>query len=273
MHPIRPLLLAGAAAAAAAFTAPVAASAQPVQVAQASNCGVTLTGTITRVISPSEFSIRTNSRIGSIHVLDGGARIYANGLRLAAGNYAGVSGCFTAGQRAFVASRVTLSGSQSAYYAYAGPAQGPCHVSLFGTVTRLFPNRVEFGFQTLRSPVGNIHVYDRFARVNANGLPLQPGVFAGLYGCFVQNGRAFHAEQITLASSAQSYAGYRRPIVSVTGTVDEVGNGWIGVATRYYGHVHVYTNQRGFRAGERISIQGAFNPVQSSINANSIAVI
>jgi hypothetical protein len=285
MKSIRTLLLGAASLAMLGFAAPAAASAAAaVQVAQASTCHVSLTGTVTRVISPTQFSMHVNNqRVGSIHVIDTNARVNTHGLRLAAGNYAGVYGCFTGGQRSFQASEVTLAGSASAYRSYATPdyastaatgaGVGPCHVSLFGTVTETMPNGVEFGMDTLRSPIGNIHVYDKDARVNSNGLSVRPGVFAGLYGCFIQNGRAFHAEEVTLATSAQAYSAYRRPTVAVTGTIDEVRNGWIGVSTRYYGHVHVYTTQSGLRTGERVSIQGTFNPAQSSIDANSVAII
>lgn len=260
----------------------LAASASPVQVAQANTCGVTLRGTITQVFRPGEFAMHVdNQHVGSIHVYDAGARIDARGSRLAAGTYAGVLGCFTNGMRTFRASRVTLAPSESSYLSWVnrssdtddqGAGTGPCHVSLFGNVTQVWNNGVEFTLQTT-GDIGSIHVYDNGARINHNGLPIRDGAYTGVYGCFIKNQQAFHADEVTLAASSGAYGQSYHPAVALTGYVDEVGRGWIGVRTRYYGHVHVITNRRNIRAGENVSIHGTYNPRLRQINANAIAVI
>lgn len=286
MQPIRKLLASAAALGLAAAVAPAAASAAPLsqQVAQAGACHVSLTGTITQVISNSEFTMHVDNRsVGSIHVYDGSARIDARGLSIAPGTYVGAFGCFSAGMRSFTANQVTLAPSQSAYRASInrnGTAMavlnqgnvGPCHVSLFGNVTQVWNNGDEFTLQTTGG-YGSLHVYDRGARMNTNGLSIQNGVYTGVYGCFIHNQQFFHANEVTLAQNAAAYGSMFHPTVALTGYVDEVGNGWIGVRTKYYGHVHVLTNQRNIRSGENVSIQGTYNAATRQINANSVAVI
>ncbi|HET7814224.1 MAG TPA: hypothetical protein VFL13_07605 [Candidatus Baltobacteraceae bacterium] len=286
MQLIRKLLASATAIGIAALAVPAAASAAPLsqQVAQSGACHVSLTGTVTQVISNTEFSMRVdNRRVGSIHVYDSSARVNTRGANLAVGTYVGAYGCFSTGMRSFNASEVTLAPSQAAYQQSLnsnGTAEtianqgtvGPCHVSLFGTVTQVWNNGVEFTLQTT-GRIGNIHVYDKGARMNANGLNIQNGVYTGVYGCFIKSQGAFHANEVTLAQNASSYASLYHPAITVTGLVDEVGNGWIGVRTRYYGHVHVTTTQTNIRSGENVSIQGTYNAATRQINANSVAVI
>lgn len=286
MQPIRKLLASATAAGLMAIAAPVGASAAPVpqQVAQAGACHVSLTGTITQVISPTEFTIHVDNRsVGSIHVYDGSARMNARGSSVAPGTYVGAYGCFSANMRSFNASEVTLAPSQSAYQASLnrnGSAMaavnegnvGPCHISLFGNVTQVWGNGDEFTLQTTGG-YGSIHVYDKGSRMNANGLSIQNGVYTGVYGCFIKSQQAFHADEVSLAQNASAYSSMFHPTVSVTGHVDEIGRGWIGVQTKYYGHVHVRTNQTNIRSGENVSIQGTYNAATRQITANSVAAI
>ena len=281
MQPIRKLLLSCAAIALAAGIMPLAAtapaSADPLLVAQAPQCGVSLTGRISQVFGPSEFAmIVDNRRVGSIHVHYQGARMNTRGLALQAGTYAGVYGCFGPGQRYFNANEVTLAASRSAYAggtpapSTAGMQVGPCQVSLFGTITQVWSNGVEFTLQTT-GPIGSIHVYDNGALMHRDGLSIQDGTYAGVYGCFLNHEERFHANEVTLATSAATYPVQAR--VVATGVIDDVAAGWIGVRTRYYGHVHVITNQTGFARGQRVSIQGRYNTVTRQIDATRVTVI
>lgn len=278
MYSIRRLLLGSALAAAAAWLVPFS-PAIGTAVAQTPTCHVSLTGTVTAVMSSSEFSMHsTNSGVGNIHIYTNGARINTNGQSLRPGVYVGVYGCYGPGRRFLNASEVTLAASQSAYNdrdtdrdTIASADVDSCHVSIFGTVSSVRgPNA--FMLQPLRSSLGAIYVDYRSARINANGQSIRPGVFAGLYGCVEQDGRVFKPNEVTLAASESSYASANH-VVTLTGTVDEVGRGWIGVRTRYEGHIHVYTSQTGIRTGQTVSIRGPFDPLTGVVNAASVAVI
>jgi hypothetical protein len=143
---------------------------------------------------------------------------------------------------------------------------------LFGTVTQVWNNGVEFTLQTT-GRIGSVHVYDKGARMNANGLSIQNGVYTGVYGCFIKSQQAFHANEVSLAQNASAYSSLFHPAITVTGYVDEAGSGWIGVRTRYYGHVHVVTSQTNIRSGENVSIKGTYNAATRQIDANSVTVI
>lgn len=251
-------------------------------------CRVSVTGTVTAVSGSNEFSMHAvTSGVGNIHVNTSGARINTNGLALRPGVFAGVYGCYGPGRRSINASQVTLAASQSAY-ASMNNASGAadrdtdrdavgsadldtCHVSLFGTISQVRSSNA-FMLNPLRSSLGSVYVDTRSARINTNGLSVHPGVFAGLYGCVEQDGRVFKPNQITLATSESTYASANH-VVALTGTIDEVGRGWVGVRTRYNGHIHVYTSQTGLRSGERVSVRGPFNPLTGVVNAASVAVL
>lgn len=258
-----------------ATAAPAQAATTPIQ-----SCHVSITGTVTAVSGLNQFSMQAITRgVGNIHVKTAGARIVTNTLTLRPGVFAGVYGCYGPGRRFIDASQVTLAASQSAYSAnrdigrdaLATADLDTCHVSLFGTVSQVRGSNA-FMLQALRSPLRNVYVDMRSARVHANGLSVRPGVFAGLYGCLERNGRVFKPNEVTLAMSESTYAGANH-VVALAGTVDEVGRGWIGVRTRYNGHIQVYTSQSGLRPGERISARGPFNPLTGVLHAASIAVI
>lgn len=279
MQSIRKLLCAGIAATLLGSIAPAAAAPIPsLQLAQAGACNVTLTGMITNVIGPGEFSMTPdNRRVGNIHIYDGNATITTRGNRVATGNYAAVLGCFNSDGRSFTANRVTIAPSQSAYRrdnVASAPAYqvGPCHVSLFGYITQVWPNGIEFTLQTTGG-YGSLHVFDRGALMHTNGMNIANGVYAGVYGCFINNERFFHANEVSLAGSPQAYYAYFHPQIAVSGIVYTVGRGWIGVRTRYYGSVHVVTNQSGVHNGQRVTIQGVYDPRTRQIEASSISVI
>lgn len=277
MYSIRRLLAGSALAAAAAWCIPFSPTIA-IAAAQTPTCHVSLTGTITAVQSSTEFSMQARAGVGNIHVYTSGARLITNGVALRPGTYAGVYGCYGSGRRSFNASQVTLSASQSAYNdrdtdrdTVASTDVDSCHVSLFGTVSSVRGANA-FMLQPLRSSLGAIYVDYRSARINSNGLSIRPGVFAGLYGCVEQDGHVFKPNEVTLAASESTYASANH-VVTLTGVVDEVGRGWIGVRTRYDGHIHVNTSQTGLRTGETVSIRGPFDPLTGIVNAASVAVI
>ncbi len=167
---------------------------------------------------------------------------------------------------------VTLAASRSAYtqpVTTSATQVGPCEVSLFGTITQVWNNNVEFTLQTT-GPIGSIHVYDNEALMHRNGLTIQNGTYAGVYGCFLNHEERFHANEVTLSTSAATYPG--RPHILARGTIDDIGPGWIGVLTRYYGHVHVRTTQNGFVRGQRVSIEGRYNTIAREIDATRVTV-
>jgi hypothetical protein len=146
-----------------------------------------------------------------------------------------------------------------------------CHVSLFGTVASLRgPNA--FMLTPIRSSIGSVYVDHTSSRINANGLTIRPGVFTGLFGCVEQDGRVFKPNEVTLATSASAYSAASHEVTMV-GTIDEVHSTWIGVRTRYNGHIHVYTSENGLRTGERVRVRGPYNPMTGVVNAASVAVI
>lgn len=148
-------------------------------------------------------------------------------------------------------------------------AGAPCHVSIFGSVTAV--NGRYFTLHALRSGIGNIHVDTKGARMNANSLTLRPGVFAGVYGCYAPGQRYFKASEVTLAANAQSYSGYQRRNITTTGTVVKVESGRLQIRSAGYGYLWIYTSQTGFTVGQRVTVTGSFNPMQSSLDATSVA--
>lgn len=249
-----------------------AASPIATQVAQAEPCHVSLLGPVTAVISPTEFAIEA-PHVGNIHVYDHNARMNTHGLALRPGTFAGVYGCYGPGRRSFNAEEVTLASSQSAYASYNQPPSnvqiGPCHESVFGTITSV-RGPDAFTIQELHTS-RSLYVDHRDALTHANGVSLAPGAFVGLYGCFERAETVFKAEELTLASSAQAYANIHQP-VTLSGVIDEVRNGMIGVRTPHVGHIHVLTSQTGFRAGESVTVHGTFDPVTGTLNASSVTV-
>ena len=277
MQSIRKLLLAGAAVALSGAAIPAAAQpAVSYQVAQAGACHVRLTGSVTQVLGPNAFTMRVdNRRVGSIHVYDANASINARRHSIAPGTYVAADGCFSSDMRSFNANVVTLAASQRDYDNFSESATvpndnvGPCHVSLFGTVTQVWPNGYEFTLQT-NGDIGSIHVYDKGALMHANGVSVQNGVFAHAYGCFIHNQAFFHANEVTLAASAAAFGDDYHPAITVHGVVDEIGRGWIGMRTRYYGHVHVLTNQTNVHRGENVIVTGTYNTRLREIVATSV---
>jgi hypothetical protein len=176
--------------------------------------------------------------------------------------------------------RLLLSGAL-VLAAFAWPVASPigahaadidsCHVSLFGTINTTRGLKA-FTITPLRGSTSSIYVDHTSARMNGNGLPIRPGMFVGLYGCVEQDGRIFKADEVTLARSASAYAAANHEVMLV-GTIDEVHSGWIGVRTRYNGHIHVYTSENGLRLGDRVRIRGPYDPMTGTVNAANVAVI
>jgi hypothetical protein len=146
-----------------------------------------------------------------------------------------------------------------------------CHVSFFGTISSLRGPKA-FMITPLRSSFNTVYVDHTSARINRNGLTIRPGIFVGLYGCVEQDGRVFKPDEVTLAPSASAYSAVNHE-VTLVGTIDEVHRGWVGVLTRYNGHIHVYTPESGLRIGERVRIRGPYNPMTGVVNAANVAVI
>lgn len=275
MQSFRRLLFAPLVAALAAWCVPLAPP-LPAQAAANGPCHVSVLGTVTSVRSTEQFTIQTGSR--SIDVHSRGSRVNARGLALRPGIFVGAYGCYGSNEHEFNASQITLAPSQAAYNDRdsdrntAGAADiDACHVSLFGTITSL---RGQNGFmlQPQRGSTGTVLVDYRSARINANGLTIRPGVFAGLYGCVERDGQVFKPNEVTLATSAAAYTQANRT-VTLAGTVDEVNRGWIGVRSRYTGHIHVYTSQTGFRMGERVEVRGAYDPMTGIVRNATVTAI
>lgn len=161
----------------------------------------------------------------------------------------------------------------------ASSAQGACPVretSIFGTVRAVGPN--QFTLQT-NSRMGDIHVYARGARVNTNGVALQPGVFAGVYGCLTPGDYSFRASRVTLSSSAQTYpnAGgsrYESGDTWIQGRIDAVAPGRILIDSGHgHGNTWVRTSAPGLRTGQLIQAVGRFTPGDRLFVASSVTVL
>lgn len=277
MQKLPRLLLGPAFAAIAACCIPIAVPAGAQAAVTAGPCHVSLYGTVTSV-SSDRFTLQTTARTVDVHAR--GAKITERGSSLRSGAFAGVYGCYGATENEFNASQVTVSASQAAYYGRGGAdsddtASGAdidaCHVSIFGTIASLRGSN-GFMLQTQRGSLGTVFVDHRDARLNSNGLSVRPGVFAGVYGCVERDGQILKANEVTVAPSAAAYTASNHT-VSLTGTVDEVHSGWIGVQSRYTGHIHVYTSQTGIRTGERVQVRGPYDPMTGVVRAASVTAI
>lgn len=132
--------------------------------------------------------------------------------------------------------------------------------SLYGTI-----ESVHNGYFTMRSESSgrNIDVNTQEAHMVSDGLSPNSGVYAGVFGCIIQGQRAFTAETVTLASSAQTYpARYRYTSKDkyVDGTVLETRDGQVLIrsTTGDHGDVWVMTNQTGFSQDQPIHATGYF---------------
>ncbi len=142
--------------------------------------------------------------------------------------------------------------------------------SYFGQIINVHPS-----FFTLRTnqSIGRVHVFARGARVNYGGLPLRPGVYAGVYGCRAGNGLV--AEQITLAQSPQAFPGMWYGTSNdrqVIGRIDAVrGNRILIESNNGHGAVWVITRQYGFGVGQVIVANGYFSPNDRAFVASNVA--
>ena len=144
--------------------------------------------------------------------------------------------------------------------------------SIFGTIQNVeTPSR--FNLTATRENYTYIHVYHYPETLfHDNGLTLRPGVYAGIYGCYSPDRRSFQAEEITLSTTPQDYSGYRRKTVTVVGTVTSIESGYFEMDSSM-GHMKVFTSNKGYHAGERLSVRGNFNPMDSSFNAASVTPV
>jgi hypothetical protein len=146
--------------------------------------------------------------------------------------------------------------------------------SLFGTVESVHP-----GYFTLRtnSAAGQVNVRTQDAHFVYDGLNLNPGVYAGVYGCMAPNDRAFIGETITLASNAQSYPArfrYTSPDKYVEGTVVETRPGQILIHNnRADEDVWVSTNQTGFARDALVRANGYFIEGDRGFVASSVEAV
>jgi hypothetical protein len=145
--------------------------------------------------------------------------------------------------------------------------------SLYGTIVS-----AHSGYFTLRDSTGrHIDVNKQDAHLDYDGLSLNPGVYAGVYGCTISGQRAFTAEIVTLASSAQTYPSryrYTSDDKYVDGTVMETHPGQILIHSTSGGHgdVWVMTNQSGFSQGQPIHATGYFIEGDRGFVASNISV-
>ena len=145
--------------------------------------------------------------------------------------------------------------------------------SLFGTIESVHP-----GYFTLRtdSAAGQINVNTQDAHMVYDGMSLNPGVYAGVYGCTMPADRSFLAETVTLASNAQSYPTRWRYTSSdkfVDGSVLEARSGEILIHNPTgHGDVWVMTNKTGFTPGQYIHADGYFIEGDRGFIASNIAM-
>jgi hypothetical protein len=144
----------------------------------------------------------------------------------------------------------------------------PQQVSIFGTVTAVSPSMM-----TLHSTssMGYVHVRLNHPTTNAHGMRLRPGVFAGVYGCLERGGQTFTADELTLASSADAYAGYAPRHVTIEGRVTAVQNGRVLIAANGgHGDVWVRGTVGRLRVGDDVRATGSFDPHDSGFVASGI---
>ncbi len=148
----------------------------------------------------------------------------------------------------------------------------PLRSSIFGTIVGVRSNELtlssvpgEFG------RMGYIHIVSNGARVNAKGLQLRRGVFAGVYGCLTPDRRQFNAEDVTLAPNESAYESYPRRTASLEGRVTAVQSGrFLLNSSGGHGNVWVYTSQP-VRNGELVAVTGSFAPRNASFEASSVS--
>jgi len=147
---------------------------------------------------------------------------------------------------------------------------GKCHVSVYGTIQN--PHSSEFTLHTLRQDYRYIHVFTSGAtRVNSNGLSLQEGRFAGVYGCYSADGRSFHAEEVTLSPNAQSYPGYQGQSVTLNATIVQIHPSERRMLLNTnVGYVWANYSPGRYFQGERVRVTGTFDAAHSTFNATSI---
>lgn len=147
----------------------------------------------------------------------------------------------------------------------------PQQTSIFGTVVDSHPDEVTI--HTIESAMGDIHVLTKGARVHANGLTPQPGVYVGVYGCLNPGDRSFRAQELTYSTNANSYNGYRRRASVVTGRVDTVQTGRVLVdSNNGHGDLWVYTTRTDLRNGELVRATGTFDPRNSAFVASTVVI-
>ncbi len=157
--------------------------------------------------------------------------------------------------------------------AQAASCAGQKPQSLFGTI-----ESVHSGYFTLRtnSAAGYINVNTQGAHMIYDGMSLNKGVYAGVFGCATPNDRSFIASTVTLAANAQSYPTRFRYTSSdkfVDGTVIESRPGQILIHNPTgHGDVWVMTNQTSFSPGQNIHATGYFVEGDRGFIASNVAL-
>lgn len=173
---------------------------------------------------------------------------------------------------AAVAALTLLLGVQAIATASAQQTYCPQRSSIFGTVVEVHPTMITI--HTSESAMGDIHVMTHGAHIFSNGLSLSPGVYAGIYGCLTANNGMFRAEDVTLATSANTYNGYRRHITVVEGRIDAVQSGRVLIDSNHgHGDVWVFTSRGDLKTGELVRAVGTFDPRDAAFVATSISIL
>jgi hypothetical protein len=145
----------------------------------------------------------------------------------------------------------------------------PDQISIFGTILDV---RGDIMTVHTTSNIGDIHVQMHSPQLDAHGMQIRPGVFAGVYGCLQPGGRVFSADEVTLATNADGYAAYQLPLRSYDGTVTSVAANRIEIQTGAGGKLWVTTSQGGLRAGSHLHVSGRFDPHNGQFAASGVSV-
>ncbi len=158
-------------------------------------------------------------------------------------------------------------------------AQGSCPVretSIFGTVRAVGAS--EFTIET-NAHMGDIRIFTQGARMNANGIALRPGVFAGVYGCLQPMDQSFRASEVTLAASPEAYQGegrfhYESGDTWIEGRVDATAPGRVLIDSGHgHGDTWVQTAIQGLRKGQLVQATGHFTPYDRTFVATHVVVL
>ncbi|MDP9023826.1 MAG: hypothetical protein M3N13_00440, partial [Candidatus Eremiobacteraeota bacterium] len=150
----------------------------------------------------------------------------------------------------------------------------PTRSSVYGTVASVKGDTMTI--QTHKEE-GFVPVRFRGADINYRGLALRPGVYVGVFGCMVQRDRYFAGEQLTLATSAETYPGRHDTdagMTTIEGRIDAVRGGRVLIdSNQGHGNVWVQTNRDDLRAGQLVRAHGRFTDDNRSFVADTITIV